>query len=239
MIKPARTPFDLPAMVRVLPSILSADFADARRDIDDARNACAANMLGGDVIHVDVMDGHLVPNISFGPPVIRKLRDALPGVFFDVHLMIDEPMRYAETHIKAGANNLTFHVEAPEVKGRLSEAVKHIRSLKCGVGVTLKPNTPADELFDVIELVDLVLVMSVEPGFGGQAFMPEMLAKCRAIKPKLKSHQVLEIDGGIAPDTIGVAREAGVDWFVVGSSLFGAKDRRAAAAEMAAAIKRA
>jgi ribulose-phosphate 3-epimerase len=211
--------------MKILPSILSADFGDFAVDVQSLLAECLSAKAGGDMIHVDVMDGHLVPNISFVPPVIAKLRDALPAVYFDTHLMIDEPIRYAEAHVKAGSNSLTFHVEAPEVKGDLVGAVNAIRALDVDVGITLKPGTPVEAILPVIELVDLVLVMSVEPGFGGQSFMPDQLAKCRQIKPLLKGHQKLEIDGGINAETIGLARAAGVDWFVIGSALFDAPSR--------------
>jgi ribulose-phosphate 3-epimerase len=226
----------MPSKPAILPSILSADFGAAKPDILDALAHCRASKVGGDVIHVDVMDGHLVPNISFGPPVIAKLRAALPAIFFDVHLMIDEPVRYAEAHRKAGADNITFHVEAPEVRSDVIGACKAIRATGAQVGITLKPGTPIDRVMPALEHVDLVLVMSVEPGFGGQKFMADQLAKCRTIKPLLRPNQVLEIDGGINADTIGQARAAGVDWFVVGSALFDANDRHAASSAMASAI---
>lgn len=214
---------------KILPSILSADFARLADDLADAQ-AC-----GGDFPHIDVMDGHLVPNLSIGVPIVAKLRKASDS-YFDVHLMIDEPVRYAGPFVKAGAQNITFHVEAPEVKADVAAAAREIRKLGCNVGITLKPGTPIDAVFPAIELVDLVLIMSVEPGFGGQKFMPDMLEKARRVKPMLKGHQKLEIDGGIGPDTIGQARDAGIDWFVVGSALFDAPDRRRAIGRMRAAI---
>jgi ribulose-phosphate 3-epimerase len=227
------------AKAKILPSILSADFGDFGRDVQSLLADTLAVKLGGDMIHVDVMDGHLVPNISFGPPVIAKCRAALPAVYFDVHLMIDEPIRYAEAHVRAGANNITFHVEAPEVKDDLAGAVKAIRALDVDVGITLKPGTPVDAILPVIDDVDLVLVMSVEPGFGGQSFMVDQLEKCRRIKSLLKEHQRLEIDGGINAETIESARAAGVDWFVIGSALFDAPSRPQALAAMNAGIVRA
>lgn len=222
---------------RILPSILSADFAAFSADVTSLLEIVRANHLGGDVIHVDVMDGQLVPNISFGPPVIAKIRKAFPKLFFDTHLMIDEPVRYAEAHVKAGADRLTFHVEAPEVQSDLVGACKAIAAAGAKVGITLKPGTKLDAILPAIEHVDLVLVMSVEPGFGGQKFMPDQLEKCRFLRPLLKPHQLLEIDGGINAQTIRPARDAGVDWFVVGSSLFDAPSRAQAAAEMAAALR--
>lgn len=209
----------------ILPSILSADFARAGEDITDILAHCRAHGVGGDHIHVDIMDGHLVPNISFGPPVVSKLKRAFPNVFFDTHLMIDEPVRYASAFKKAGADQITFHVEAPEVKNDLAAACDAIRGAGVKVGVTLKPATPIETVLPILDLVDLVLIMSVEPGFGGQTFMFDQLEKCRTIAPLLKPHQRLEIDGGINEETVRLAYDAGVRWFVIGSSLFDAQSR--------------
>lgn len=217
---------------KILPSILSADFADLAASVRAAEAS-----VGSGVIHIDVMDGHLVPNLSLGVPVVKSLRPALPDLFFDVHLMIDEPVRYAEAFVKAGAQNLTFHVESPEVKSDLIGAAKAIHALGCRVGVTLKPGTPIDVVLPVVEHVDLVLVMSVEPGFGGQKFMTNQLEKARQIKPMLRADQRLEIDGGISPATIGAAHDAGIDWFVVGSALFDAADRTIAVSAMKNAVR--
>lgn len=223
MVDPSN-PFVDPAP-KILPSILSADFARLAADLQDAQSA------GGDFPHVDVMDGHLVPNLSIGVPVVEKLRKASQS-YFDVHLMIDEPVRYAAAFVKAGAQNITFHVEAPEVKGDVAGAAREIRKLGCHVGVTIKPRTPIDAVFPALDHVDLVLIMSVEPGFGGQKFMADMLEKAGRVKPMLRPGQKLEIDGGIGPATIRQARSAGIDWFVVGSALFDAPDRRAVVARM-------
>lgn len=184
------------------------------------------------------MDGHLVPNISFGPPVIKKLRAALPDVFFDVHLMIDEPVRYAKAFRDAGADNITFHIEADDVRHDPRAAVHAVRSTGASVGVTLKPATPLSSLDPILDRVDLVLVMSVEPGFGGQSFMADQLDKCRALRAMLRRDQVLEIDGGINSQTIARAYEAGVEWFVVGSALFDAPDRAGVAGQLNAALAR-
>ena len=207
---------------KIAPSILSADFAKLGAEIGDVLGG------GGDFLHLDVMDGHFVPNISFGPPIIKSVRKATKA-YLDAHLMITEPLRYAEAMRKAGADNITFHVEVVDDP---AHAAREIRKLGCHVGITLNPATPVERLYPALDFVDVVLVMSVVPGFSGQKFMPEVLPKVRELKKRLRKDQRLEIDGGVNAETIGLAKEAGVDWFVVASAIFDQKDRAAAIAEL-------
>ena len=207
---------------QIAPSILSADFSKLADEIADVDRG------GADFIHLDIMDGHNVPNISFGPPVIASIRP-VTNAYFDAHLMIADPLRYAGEMVNAGANNVTFHVETVTDP---AAAAKEIRKLGCHVGITLKPATDAEAIWPALDHVDVVLVMSVVPGFSGQKFMPEVLPKCEAIKKRLRPNQRLQIDGGIKVDTIRSARDAGVDWFVVASAIYGQKDRAAAIREL-------
>ncbi len=209
-------------VVRIAPSLLAADFARLAEDVGRIEAG------GAEVLHLDVMDGHFVPNISFGVPVIEKLRPA-SKLFFDTHLMITEPLRYAEAFVKAGCDLLTFHIEVADEPLKI---IEHIRALGAHVGVTLNPGTDVSTLTPLLAEVDLVLVMSVWPGFGGQKFIPAALDKLRALRPLLRADQRLEVDGGIGRDTVAAVVEAGADTLVAGSAIFGRDDPARAMAEL-------
>ena len=197
----------------VSPSILAADFAQLGADI---KRVCEA---GCDLIHVDVMDGHFVPNISIGPPVVKSIRKST-NLVFDVHLMISDPMTYAEPFVKAGADHITFHLECTDTP---EAVIAHIRTLGASVGVCLKPETPAETAFPYLDKIDLILVMTVEPGFGGQSFMADMMPKVRALKDEIKRRKLnvhLEVDGGLDALTVGAAARAGANMIVAGTSVF-------------------
>lgn len=206
-------------MTKVAASILSADFANLHKDCTRLLEA------GADVMHFDVMDGHFVPNISYGAPVLTCLHAALPDVFYDVHLMISDPARYAADFAKAGADLITFHLEA--VPDTVEEVIAAIRATGCQVGISIRPGTPVEAVFPYLGVVDLVLVMSVEPGFGGQKFLPTTparIAAIRAERARLGCNTLIEVDGGINTVTGPQCIEAGVDWLVAGNSLFRAED---------------
>lgn len=198
--------------ILVSPSVLASDFGRL------AEETARAKQGGADVIHLDVMDGHFVPNISFGPPVIKSIRKAC-DMLFDTHLMISEPKRYAQAFADAGSDHLTFHLECPGV----AETIDEIRRVGCTVGISLKPATPAEEVFPWLDKIDLVLVMTVEPGFGGQSFMAGQMGKVAAIKREIlrrKLHVQLEVDGGLDERTIGTAAGHGANLIVAGTSVF-------------------
>ena len=206
-------------MTKVAASILSADFANLHKDCTRLLEA------GADVMHFDVMDGHFVPNISYGAPVLTCLHAALPDVFYDVHLMISDPARYAADFAKAGADLITFHLEA--VPDTVEEGIAAIRATGCQVGISIRPGTPVEAVFPYLGVVDLILVMSVEPGFGGQKFLPTSptrIAAIRAERARLGCNTLIEVDGGINTVTGPQCIEAGVDWLVAGNSLFRAED---------------
>lgn len=208
------------------PSILAGDHANL------AASAAVVEQLGLSWIHLDIMDGHFVPNLTFGPQTVAALRKN-SKLFFDVHLMLDEPHRYIEAFAKAGANLISIHIE-PSIDHAATLA--RIRALGCKNGIVLNPGTPADAIEPFLDQVDLVLVMTVQPGFGGQSFRREMLPKIAQIDAWRRERNLafrLEVDGGIDLGTGAECRRAGTDTFVAGTSFFGAKDRAAFAAAMA------
>lgn len=200
-------------MIKIAPSILSADFANLERDIQRISTA--------DYVHVDVMDGMFVPNITIGIPVVKSIRPttALP---LDVHLMIVEPGRYVEQFCDAGADLVTVHVES-DTEEKLHDAIARIHAKGKRAGVVLKPKTPAETVLPFLNEVELVLVMTVEPGFGGQKFMADQMEKLRALRAK-RSELLLEVDGGVNRETAPICRENGADVAVAGTAVFRAEN---------------
>ncbi|MFP5289696.1 MAG: ribulose-phosphate 3-epimerase [Actinomycetes bacterium] len=212
--------------VRINPSILSADFVNMQRDLERIGSA--------DLVHVDVMDNHFVPNLTFGPQMVRRIQEVSP-IPLDVHLMISDADRWAPGYAELGAYSVTFHAEAA------TDAVATARALRdrgARAGLAVKPGTPVEGYLDLLPEFDQVLVMTVEPGFGGQSFMAETMPKLRALRQVVEANGLdvwLQVDGGITVDTIGIAAEAGADTFVAGSSVYGADDVERAIAELRAA----
>jgi ribulose-phosphate 3-epimerase len=208
---------------RILPSILSADFANLQRDIEA--------IGGADGVHVDVMDNHFVPNLTLGLPVVESIRKATPALL-DVHLMIDDPDRWAPAYAEAGAESVTFHVEAAHAPIRLA---RELRSRGARAGMALKPATPIEPYADLLGELDMVLIMTVEPGFGGQKFLELCLPKIERTRELIDAGAGdiwLEIDGGVSAETIERCKAAGADTFVAGSAVFAADDPDAMVAEL-------
>jgi ribulose-phosphate 3-epimerase len=208
-------------MPRINPSILAADFVNMERDL--------AKIVSADLVHVDVMDNHFVPNLTFGPQMVGRIQD-VSQIPLDVHLMIDDPERWAPGYAELGAASVTFHVEASSDPVALA---RRLRDMGARAGIALKPATNADDFLEVLDEFDQVLVMTVEPGFGGQSFMPETMPKLRTLREAVTARGLdvwLQVDGGITEETITTAAQSGADTFVAGSAVFGSDDPSAAIA---------
>ncbi len=203
--------------IKISPSILAADYADLRTDIIKVENG------GADMLHVDVMDGHFVPNISIGPPVVKAINKAT-DMFLDCHLMISDPYSYIESFASSGADLISFHIESDS---DVEKTIEKIESLGVMPALVLKPKTPAEAVFPYIEKIKMVLVMTVEPGFGGQSFMEDQLPKIKAIREKanrVNPSLMIQVDGGIDSKTAPLCIEAGADVLVSGSYIFGSEN---------------
>lgn len=198
-------------MIKIAPSILASDFGALRDDV------LAIEKAGAEWAHIDIMDGHFVPNLSMGPDIVKSIREA-SGLFFDCHLMVENPRMFVEPFVKAGAELITFHQECVE---DMDELIDYIHSFGVKAAVAIKPATSEETIFPVLHKLDMVLVMSVVPGFGGQKFMPEVLDKVKNIRAHKDGKNIdIQMDGGINAETAGLAAKAGVNVFVAGSAVF-------------------
>ncbi len=216
-----------PGTIEVVPSILSADFAKLADEIAEIESA------GVNIVHLDVMDGNFVPNITIGPPVIAKLRK-VSKLAFDTHLMIADPVKYAKAFVDAGANHITFHIETTDEPEKL---VDQLHELGCTAGICLNPETPVEALEKIAPLCDMVLVMTVRPGFGAQQFMPEAAKKIVQIREIVGPETRVEVDGGIDPQTTPIVVSYGADTLVAGNAIFSKSDRVAAIEAIRAAAR--
>ena len=208
-------------MIKISPSVLACDFTKLGEEVADIERC------GADMVHLDVMDGMFVTNISFGLPVIEALRKK-SNMFFDVHLMIEKPERYVERFVKAGADLVTFHLEATD---KPHEVISLIKAAGAKAAISIKPNTPADAVYDFLGECDMILVMTVEPGYGGQALIPETLDKVKLIRDTANARGInidIQVDGGITPANAHSAVESGANVLVAGSSVFKAENRKTA-----------
>ena len=217
-----------PGTIEIASSILSADFANLSSEIADVE------ATGVRILHLDVMDGHFVPNITIGPPVVAKLRKTCRLVF-DTHLMITDPRTYAPRFVEAGSNHITFHVETVE---NGADMIKYLHDLGVTAGVSLNPETPVEAVESVAPLCDMVLVMTVHPGFGGQEFIDLAARKCVWLRKLVGPDVRIEVDGGINPETVRRVVAYGADTIVAGNAIFGEKDRAAAVAALRAGAGR-
>lgn len=214
-------------MVKIAPSLLSANFMCLDKEIKDIESTAAS------WLHYDVMDGHFVNNLSFGPGILADISKAT-SYYLDVHLMISDPMKYVDSFIQSGASLITFHYEAVN-KDKIPSLIQHIKKHAIDVGISIRPATPVSVLEPFLKEVDLVLVMSVEPGFGGQSFDKIALDKIKQLtklKKKFHANYLIEVDGGINEETAKLCKEAGVDVLVAGSYIFNQKDRKKAVASL-------